>query len=196
MDHIKDFKKLKNNYFFMRHGESKANIENIIISEPTAGKIGYGLTFKGKNQVINSIESENSLDKNTIIFSSDFLRAKETAMLVANILKTSPVIFSSLLRERYFGDFEKTSDENYKKVWDYDVIDYRHKNNNVESVENIINRTTKLVQEMENKYFNRNILLVSHGDVLQILQTAFFKIHPSKHRNLEHIHTAQIKKIN
>ncbi len=43
---------------------------------------------------------------------------------------------------------------------------------------------------------NETILLVSHGDILQILQTAFAGIRSGLHRTLPHLETAQLKRLN
>ena len=38
-------------------------------------------------------------------------------------------------------------------------------------------------------------VLVSHGDALQITQTAFAGIPPAQHRSLEHMNPAQIREL-
>ena len=76
------FKKLKNRYFIIRHGESKANVAHILLSHPKDGMASFGLSPKGKKQVkISVLKNKKSklLDSDVIIYSSDFLRAKETA---------------------------------------------------------------------------------------------------------------------
>lgn len=76
-------KKLKNRYFIIRHGESKANVAEIILSHPEEGmKENYTLTAKGENQVRTSVEKvkyQGILDNETIIYSSPFSRCKKTA---------------------------------------------------------------------------------------------------------------------
>ena len=41
----------------------------------------------------------------------------------------------------------------------------------------------------------RDILLVSHGDTLQILEAGFLRMDPSAHRQLPHLDTAQIREL-
>ena len=38
-------------------------------------------------------------------------------------------------------------------------------------------------------------VLVSHGDALQITQTAFAGIPPAQHRSLEHMNPAQVREL-
>jgi broad specificity phosphatase PhoE len=97
--------------------------------------------------------------------------------------------------QRWFGDWEKTGNANYQKVWDIDKSDPEHKEQNVESANDVQKRTTELVADIENEYSGKNILLVSHGDALQILQTGFKKVSPATHRELEHLQTAEIRKL-
>ncbi len=195
MNHLKEITKLKNRYFILRHGESKVNIAKIILSDPTNGVPDYGLTDKGKKQVRNSVSKNNILDGDTIIYSSDFKRAKETAEITKEILKTEEIHLTKLLHERFFGNFEKTTNKNYDVVWAHDAKDPNHQFENVESVNNVLDRTTKLILNLEKKYENKKILLVAHGDSLQILQTGFEMVCPSTHRGLTHLALAEIREI-
>jgi len=45
---------LRNKYYLLRHGESHANREGIVISEPETGTSQYGLTGKGTESVIET----------------------------------------------------------------------------------------------------------------------------------------------
>ena len=71
---------MHNRYFLMRHGESEANVADLIISYPETGCKRYGLSKQGRQQVrLSALES--GLGSDTLIISSDFLRARETATL-------------------------------------------------------------------------------------------------------------------
>jgi broad specificity phosphatase PhoE len=66
----------------MRHGQSKANLKEIIISHPENGLLEkYGLTELGRQQARQSAAS-SPLTKDTLILSSDFSRARQTAEIV------------------------------------------------------------------------------------------------------------------
>ena len=54
-------------------------------------------------------------------------------------------------------------------------------------------RVTSLVADYESSHRGATLLLVSHGDALQLLQTAFRKQDASRHRSLEHLETAEIR---
>jgi len=193
MDHLQRIANLKNRYFLMRHGQSKANLLNIIVSDPEDGKHeDYALSVLGQQQALESAKKSN-LSSDTIIYTSDFSRAIETAEIVQRELKVPKIHITKALRERHFGNWEKFDSANYHKVWEADKTNADHNENNVEPVSSVLDRATNLIIELEQKYANKDILLVSHGDTLQILQTGFQKVHPSEHRSLKHLETAEIR---
>ena len=190
---------LKNTYFALRHGTSEANVQGIILSDPKYGIPEYGLTPEGKEEVRQSAETakkEGVLDESTVIVSSDFKRAKETAERAARVLGIAELLFDPALRERFFGRFEGTSNTNYKKVWEKDANNATHTHKGVESAQAVLERTLTVLASLEAQFSSRKILLVSHGDALQILQTAFEHVPVSAHRTLTHLKTAEIRQLN
>jgi glucosyl-3-phosphoglycerate phosphatase len=189
---------LHNRYFALRHGTSQANEQGIILSHPREGTKGYGLTPEGREQVRASVMQavmNGVLDASTIVYSSDFIRARETAEIASEILQSDGIVETTKLRERFFGNWEKTHNSNYQKVWDDDEKDAHHKNYGVESASEVLSRTTSLIVDLESLYQGRTILLVSHGDALQILQTAFENVSPTKHWQLSPLQTAEIREL-
>ncbi|MGH7238518.1 MAG: histidine phosphatase family protein [Candidatus Saccharimonadales bacterium] len=191
-------KSLNNQYFILRHGESKANVAHILLSHPKDGTVGFGLTKKGRGQVKKSVlkaEKEKLLDGDAIIYSSDFLRAKETAEIAGKLLGIKKIHFHKNLRERYFGQYDKTSLDNIKIAWEYDRKNPNHKYRRVESPNKVLKRALVLIKQLEKKYQGKKILLVSHGDVSQILLTHFFKKPASHHREIPHMETAELREL-
>jgi len=189
---------MRNAYFLVRHGKSLANEQELILSAPESGTTGFGLTEEGKAQVrasAGTAKEEGVLDAATVIVSSDFTRARETAEIIADTLGVLRIDHSPKLRERYFGTLERSHNSNYQKVWDKDQHDAGHTEEGVESVQSVLARTKELINELEGTYEGKNIVLVSHGDALQILQTAFEGVDPSEHHALAHLNTAEIRKV-
>jgi probable phosphoglycerate mutase len=184
---------LQNRYFLMRHGKSVANEEGIIISLIENGRSQYGLCEAGKEQISKSLQNQSFLDSDTIIVSSDFLRTKESAQLAAKILKTDAPKSSPLLRERFFGDYEKMGDSRYKLVWEKDKDNDENTCMNVESPKSVLGRFQSFIQEMESLYTHKKILILSHGDILQIGLTWPAGIAANQHRSLNHLETAEIR---
>jgi probable phosphoglycerate mutase len=188
---------LRNCYFVMRHGQSQANEQSIIVSAPGAGIRSYGLTGTGRAQVKARLgDLPPGIDAKVKIISSDFLRARETAAIIASGLATiQPVHYSEKLRERFFGELEGEKDSRYVEVWSHDSRDAQHSEFGVETTLNVVQRTVSLVRELESQYRDSVLLLVAHGDVLQLLQTAFAAISPARHRELPPLRVAEIRQL-
>ena len=198
MNHLQEVTHLGNTYYALRHGRSLANRADLIISNPADGVAQYGLTDEGRAQVASAVEDAKQhygLDHSTLIVASDFARAQETAQIAARLLGVREIVTTPQLRERFFGAWDKQSTSNYQNVWRDDFTNPDHKHNGVESTSEVISRTTALIRSLEETYSGRNILLISHGDVLQILQTAFQRVPSSHHRLLSHLDTGEIRKL-
>jgi glucosyl-3-phosphoglycerate phosphatase len=194
--HVRD---LHNTYVILRHGHSETNAAGIILSDPKQGVGAYGLSAQGRQQVETSVRAalqRGLLPTDTIIISSDFLRCRDTAEIARTLIKTEKVILDIRLRERYFGDYEGTSNKNYDEIWKRDVTDPYQPTQNVESVHSVLQRVCALMVELESTYTHRTILLVSHGDTLQILQTEFQQLEPQTHRSLPHLQTGEVRRMN
>ena len=197
---ILNFKQLNNIYYAMRHGQSLANIERIIVSDPAIGTVAYGLSSVGREQVMASAGQFlgcNRLAAQCRIVSSDFLRARETAQLLAAVLQCAvPVVTDPSLRERYFGELDGLGDQHYQQVWDMDADDPGHRHWDVESVVSVRERVASLVSDLESQYLGEQLILVAHGDVLQIAQTLFSGLSGQQHRSLPHLQVAELRCLN
>jgi probable phosphoglycerate mutase len=231
--------KLTQSYYALRHGQSLANVEKIISSDPQISTVQHGLSDMGKNQATKAGEmfmedyhnTANDDYEGVAIFSSDFTRARETASIFAKALSSSQspqipiynndIILETKLRERYFGTLNGGPDTKYQDVWDIDITNPDHTMYDVESANSVLERTTRLICDLDDmlssslsttstsstvendnesdgkkKKKKWKVILVAHGDVLQILQTGFL-LHEdaSKHRSLDHLETATIRKL-
>jgi len=158
-------KKSGNKYFVMRHGESESNALGIYSSD----KNKHHLTDKGKKQVLETAQTLND-KKITKIIASPFLRTKETALLVAEKIGFSKdeIIYDDKIRELEFGDFSQHKVEDFwnyikKNDWKLDTVIP-----NGESYQDAKNRIGKFLYEIEEKYKNENILIVSHGIAVEM----------------------------
>jgi len=193
---ILDIDHLKNRYFILRHGRSLANERGLVVSRPENGCHGYGLSEGGRAQVAASLARCSDLDGSTLILSSDFSRALESARIAGERLAcAAPPRIETRLRERDFGTFELGSSAAYEVVWQADALDPERAANGVESAASVTCRMTSLVAELESTFSGATLLLVSHGDPLQLLQTAFAKQPASRHRELPHLETAEIRRL-
>ena len=65
----------------------------------------------------------------------------------------------------------------------------------LEPADEVLDRTTALVADLEERYAAQTVLLISHGDVLQILQCGFAGSEPGRHRSLAPLATAEIREL-
>ncbi len=186
---------LANRYLGLRHGQSEANVEEIVVSTPATGLNHYGLTALGRQQVNTSVNNCPLLDRDIQLFCSDFRRTMETARIVQNITHCREPRIDTRLRERDFGDWELKSSEIYPEIWQQDAIDPTHRLGNSESALNVRNRLVDLVRSIEAEMQGLTVLLVSHADPLQMLQTAFLGIDVSLHRSVDSWTTAEIRPL-
>ena len=115
------------------------------------------------------------------------------------------------LRERSFGELHGASVDRYGEVWAQDALDAAHEVFGVESVRSVLRRSAALVAGIEHELLGGSggdggdggeggdggwtVLLVAHGDVLQIAQTAFARVDPTRHRELPHLETAAVREL-
>jgi glucosyl-3-phosphoglycerate phosphatase len=152
------------------------------------------LSAPGREQALISAR-DSGLPVSTVIYSSDFSRAAETAEIVREQLGAPAIHVAEALRERRFGDWEGSSTSNYELVWAADKLDADHSDNNVEPASAVLGRAIALITKLEAEYSDSDILLVSHGDTLQILQAGFRKMSPAEHRSIPHLKTAEIRRL-
>eukprot|EP00042_Codosiga_hollandica_P023340 m.91456 g.91456 ORF g.91456 m.91456 type:complete len:209 (+) comp51145_c0_seq1:2-628(+) len=191
---------MRNRYFAVRHAESQANVDGIIVSLP-ANALVCPLTLAGiahatavGEQLLDALQVKREDVARILVFTSDYLRAKMTADLLAKPLAL-PVVVDQRLRERFFGDFELKANTHYDVVWQHDAVDANHTFDQVESVNSVIQRTSELVKALEAAHSDSVILLVAHGDVLQILQTVFAGVDGRLHRSLPHLHNCEVREM-
>ncbi|KAF9918932.1 hypothetical protein BX616_004204 [Lobosporangium transversale] len=191
---------------------SARSLSNFILESTKAGQ-------KAKIKILTS-PFQRTIQTASIILrelQTTFKKSKEagspeTTRMIVMENKDEPELCMDL-RERFFGEFEmKTpSDELYARVWREDAFNPFHERYGVESVVSVTKRMTDVIRDHECKEMkNREvssplsslpdeqeqehgetwIVLVSHGDSLQILQAAMHGLSGDRHRQLDHLDTA------
>ena len=200
MNHLSGVDRLANRFRVMRHGQSKANEAGVIVAAIESDRRGdYGLSEAGLRQARAAADA-CGLPADTVICSSDFARARQTAEIVRTRIGAAEVTVAEALRERSFGDLEGDTVASYAKVWQADEASEADKAgaghaHGVEPAAAVLDRVTALVADLERRYAGRDILLVSHGDTLQILEAGFLRLDPSRHRRLAPLSTAEIREL-
>ncbi|XP_023532426.1 uncharacterized protein LOC111794603 [Cucurbita pepo subsp. pepo] len=175
---------LRNRYWILRHGKSIPNEKGLIVSSIENGTLPeYQLASEGVGQAQLAGEQflkelkENSIPlENVRICYSPFSRTIHTAKVAASALnlpfENPQCKMMEDLRERYFGpSFELLSHDKYAEIWALDEEDPFKRPEGGESVEDVASRLAKAVLQMESQFQGCAVLVVSHGDPLQIFQT-------------------------
>lgn len=178
----------------MRHGRSLANEAGLIISNITDGTAGWGLALNSDSDIRDSVKG-SELSSDTVIFSSPFKRAYETALVAAEVLKCNPPLPAAPLRERFFGSLDKKSDSHYPDVWADDAANSDNNNLGVESPAEVLMRLSDFVMKTDSEFSGRTILLVSHGDPLNILLTHAAGLPLTGHMKIRAMKTAELRNL-
>lgn len=156
---------MKNNYctiYIARHGQTQWNVKGKI-----QGHTDSPLTKEGISQARN-LANELKNIKFDAAYSSDLLRAKKTAQIVALehelIVKTKKA-----LRERNFGSLEGQGKNGLAILEELRKQKIPYETRNIESDEKMIERVILLLRELAVAYPGKTVLVVSHGGILRTL---------------------------
>ena len=160
-------KKSGNTYYAMRHGEGEHNVQSICsggIDDP------YHLTEKGKAEVRASAETLKDKQIDMLVV-SPLVRSKETAHIVAGVLGLGDehMVVDDRLRELMWGNFQGKQFAEYLKYEENHVDAYDTVIPGGESYQSAKNRIAQCLYELEQTYQGKNILLVGHGILLEVL---------------------------
>ena len=172
--------KTKNQFFLMRHSHSTRDIDtgDIIVNSKLKQDI-YHLTDEGKKLTEERAESLASQGDVDFIFSSPFLRTQETAKIIADKLGVQ-VITDERLKELDHGmDCEGKPSFTCPLEDNSRTMDNKH-NEDSETWREARKRIFETVRELNDKYENKKILIVGHGDPLWLLETALTGLDDAK----------------
>jgi broad specificity phosphatase PhoE len=148
--------------YFVRHGESEANVRNILNSTI---KSEVPLTEKGRGQAALAGENLKGIKIDHIIC-SPFLRTIDTAKIISDTLgfDSSKIIKSPFFVERDFGIFDGHNEDKY-----HAEIKLNGFHESVETTAEMHKRVTEGLDWIKSLN-GRNIILVSHGATGRMVQ--------------------------
>lgn len=165
----------QNHYFILRHGESLTNKKKLTSCWPE--KVYSPLTKKGEKQ-IKLAARKLAKEKIDLIFSSDLLRTKQTSQIVGEALGIKPK-FDKRLREVDVGSFNGKPINEAGKFWatknKLSSLEYYSRRWQIaapggENYRDIERRMWSFIKEIDKKYQGKNILIISHGRPLALLE--------------------------
>ena len=171
---ILDYKEPITKIYFIRHGETKANVKRLLF-----GRLDLDLTKSGVRQARTAARNLSSVGAGLApaqfdyIISSPLKRAKHTAKIIRRKLKIKKLIVDKNLIEKSEGLWEgKTfwevrdkDSKNYKK-WLRNP--FRQRPPKGESTEDLNKRVKKFYKTILKKYLGKNIIVVTHSGPIRL----------------------------
>lgn len=153
--------------YIVRHGQTDWNAQGI-----TQGETDIPLNSEGIKQAKTLGGSLKKIEFDAV-FSSDLLRAKRTAEIIA-MEKKLAVETTNLLRERRYGKFEGKPGhlmDEFHKTWETlskkGRISYKPYDG-YETDEEAISRFITFLREVAARYLSKKVLIVSHGGIMRV----------------------------
>lgn len=149
--------------YVIRHGQTDWNYDKKLLSFTD-----IPLNQKGIEQCSESEKIVKNLDYDLVIC-SPLLRTRQTAGIVNS--KKANIIYDDRLIERNARDLEgiNVSEFNYKDFWTLGKDNMK----NAETIEECKDRVYEFLDEVKEKYNDKNVLIVTHNGICRIIYTYF-----------------------
>ena len=161
----------KTTVYLIRHGQSESNLAKCF-----AGQMDVSLSELGHAQAERTSEYLMNIPVD-VIYSSDLLRARQTAQHTAE-KKNLPVHTSSKLREIFAGDWEgkstaemKNDPESGFQTWLYNIGAVQTPNG--ESVKEVQERFVPEVEKIMRENEGKTIFIFCHATPIRLLRAAW-----------------------
>lgn len=163
-------KPAKNRYIIIRHGDAEHITKNVVSCDPAAP---HHLTPQGKEES-RAVGEELRGQGITRIVSSDFVRTKETARIVADVLgiPASHVEYEERFREVKLGVFNNRPVAEYRAAFKTHREKFDRAPEGGETLRELKERVARALWDLEEKYSGETILIVSHEYPLWLLTAA------------------------
>ncbi len=143
--------------YITRHGQTEWNEKNKVM-----GKVDIPLSKIGLEQSGKLKEKVKQLQIDLIVC-SPLLRARQTAEII-NENHSVKIIYDDRISERCYGEFEglNINDFDFLSYWNYyDNKKYKY----AENIRDFFARIYEFFDEIIKKYWNKNVLIVTHSGV-------------------------------
>ena len=154
--------------YFVRHGESEANVQHVISNRESP----FGLTERGRGQARTLADRLKDIPF-TAIFSSPILRARETAEILSQAFSLEYQV-TEALREYDCGILEEKADEEswrlHRHYYDEWTLhhNYTNKPEGGESFLEIKDRFLPFIESFKHES-DDHILLIGHGGLFHLM---------------------------
>ena len=168
------------NIVIVRHGETQWNIERKLQGQENSDLTKLGI--KQTELVARSLKNEHF----DICISSDLPRCIKTSDIILKD-RDIRIVYESRLRERNFGHLQGMTKEKIKDCYPY-VYEKLNTGNinfevpNGESMSEFFSRVDQGLDFIINNFQQKNILIITHGGVLDCIMRKIMKLSLDNHR--------------
>jgi isoleucyl-tRNA synthetase len=166
LEQLKQKTKSTNTYLVMRHGEAEHNTKHIASD---TNSIPSHLTQRGIEQV-NQVAEKLKNKKIDLVFVSPLIRTQETAQIISKALGISheQIITDDRICEVHTG-FDGKSIEEYRSFYTSQEEKFKKKHGDGETLTTLKQRVGNFFYDINSKYSNKTILIITHEYVLWML---------------------------
>ena len=156
-------RKSGNKYFVMRHGQARSNVEERLDS---AGDVENHVTDYGREQVLATAREMKGKHNIDLIVTSPLLRTKETAAIMQKEfgLPESALMVDERLRERSVGVYDGKLITEWVSFFMSLGEEFKRAPEGAETFTEVKKRVAEFLFEIERRYTNKTILIITHGD--------------------------------
>jgi broad specificity phosphatase PhoE len=161
---------LRNKYFLLRHGQTIYQQQGLKINYPPDSPYELELTDEGKKMVEDSVEKlkKENVD---LILASPYLRTDQTAKIAAYVLNISEdkIKYDDRIVDINLGKFMGRPMEESWNFYGRGDKKFSNRPEGGESWGDILERVKNFLDDIEKKYKNKTILIVSHADPIWLM---------------------------
>lgn len=160
VEDIKNKTRSTNKYFLARHGEADHNVKNFLSADNTSVS---NLTEKGLKEARATAKKLRS-EKIDLIFCSPLIRTRKTAEIIAEAIgfNKNQIVFDDRITETQTGVLNGQPEEELKKLFKTPMDRFTIAPEGGETVADIRRRVGDFIYDIDSKYENKNILIVTH----------------------------------
>ena len=156
----------RNKYFVIRHGEAENNILQVLSK---GANDEHHLTERGKEQILASAQELKTKGIDLII-SSPFVRTKESAEILAKELGIKEIVEDKRIGEVNSGVLGGKACPEYHDYFSSEEDHFIKTIENGENFNDIKKRVSEFLYDIDKKYSDKNILIVSHENPSWLLR--------------------------
>ena len=158
----------RNKYLILRHGKTIYQSKGRKTSYDWPSISSFPLIEKGKKKIIKLLKDLKK-EKIDIIYSSDALRTRQTAEIVAKEIGLD-INFDSRLRDTNLGIYQGKNRKDFFRDFPKNLERFNKRIPKGESWPDVKKRVIDFLKDVDKRHDGKKILIVSHGDPLWLLE--------------------------